>query len=149
MNVALPELDGRIITVPVSFKEASHDGATGGDLRRYVPNVEQTDSVASLAARYARLAHTPVAERKVAIVLSNYPTKAARLGNAVGLDTPASAIKLLNAMRDAGYCVEEIPEDGDELMRRLIERCTYDADFLTPEQMRNAEGRVSAGEYAE
>ncbi|MCY4578969.1 MAG: cobaltochelatase subunit CobN, partial [Chloroflexi bacterium] len=80
--------------------------------------------------------------------LSNYPTKASRLGNAVGLDTPASAINLLNAMRDAGYTVEDIPEDGDALMRQLIERCTYDADFLTPEQMRNAEGRVSADEYA-
>ena len=150
MNVALPELDGRIITVPVSFKETvSHNGtATGGELRRYVPNIEQTEAVASLAARYARMAHKPASERKIAIVLSNYPTKASRLGNAVGLDTPASAINLLNAMRDAGYTVEDIPEDGDELMRRLIERCTYDADFLTPEQMRNAEGRVSAEEYA-
>ena len=149
MNVALPELDGRIITVPVSFKEAvSQNGVGGGELRRYVPNTEQTEAVASLAARYARMAHTPASERKIAIVLSNYPTKASRLGNAVGLDTPASAINLLNAMRDAGYMVEDIPEDGDELMRRLIERCTYDADFLTPEQMRNAEGRVSADEYA-
>ena len=149
MNVALPELDGRIITVPVSFKESvSQDVAAGGELRRYVPDSEQTEAVASLAARYARLSHTPASERKIAIVLSNYPTKASRLGNAVGLDTPASAINLLNAMRDAGYTVEDIPEDGDELMRRLIDRCTYDADFLTPEQMRNAEGRVSAEEYA-
>ena len=150
MNVALPELDGRIITVPVSFKEsASQNGAAaGGELRRYVPNIEQTEAVASLAARYARMAHTPASERKIAIVLSNYPTKASRLGNAVGLDTPASAINLLNAMKEAGYTVEDIPDDGDELMRRLIERCTYDADFLTPEQMRNAEGRVSADEYA-
>ena len=149
MNVALPELDGRIITVPVSFKESlSQNGATGGELRRYVPDSEQTEAVASLAARYARMAHTPASERKIAIVLSNYPTKASRLGNAVGLDTPASAINLLNAMKEAGYTVENIPEDGDELMRRLIERCTYDADFLTPEQMRNAEGRVSAEEYA-
>ena len=148
MNVALPELDGRIVTVPVSFKEAvSQNGTTGGELRRYVPNMEQTEAVASLAARYARMAHTSPSERKIAIVLSNYPTKASRLGNAVGLDTPASAINLLKAMRDAGYAVEDIPEDGDELMRRLIERCTYDADFLTPEQMRNAEGRVSAAEY--
>ena len=173
MNVALPELDGRIITVPVSFKEmvdssfdrlrtneivaaGNHphpslppqgEGTAGGELRRYVPNLEQTEAVASLAARYARLAHTPASERKIAIVLSNYPTKASRLGNAVGLDTPASAINLLNAMRDAGYTVEDVPSDGDELMRRLIERCTYDADFLTPEQMRNAEGRVSASEY--
>ena len=150
MNVALPELDGRIITVPVSFKEAvSQNGAAaGGELRRYIPNIEQTEAVASLAARYARMARTPASERKIAIVLSNYPTKASRLGNAVGLDTPASAINLLNAMKEAGYTVNDIPDDGDELMRRLIERCTYDADFLTPEQMLNAEGRVSAKEYA-
>ena len=157
MNVALPELDGRVITVPVSFKESfssqvsgvrSQGMVGGGELRRYVPDLGQVEAVCSLAARYARMARTPVSERKVAIVLSNYPTKAARLGNAVGLDTPASAINLLNAMRDAGYTVEDIPEDGDELMRRLIDRCTYDADFLTSEQMRNAEGRVSADEYA-
>ena len=52
-------------------------------------------------------------------------------------------------MRDAGYVVEDIPSDGDELMRQLIDKCTYDAEFLTPEQMRNAEGRVSSAEYAE
>ena len=148
MNVALPELDGRIITVPVSFKEAvSQDGAGSGELRRYAPNVERIESVAALAARYAKLRRTPLSERRVAIVLSNYPTKASRLGNAVGLDTPASAINLLLMMRDSGYTVEDIPSDGDELMRRLIERCTYDADFLTPEQMRNAEGRVSSADY--
>ena len=118
MSVALPELDGRIITVPVSFKESvSQNGAGSGELRRYIPNVERTESVAALAARYAKLRGTPVAERKVAIVLSNYPTKASRLGNAVGLDTPASAINLLLAMRDAGYTIEDIPSDGDELMR--------------------------------
>ena len=149
MNVALPELDGRIITVPVSFKESvSQNGAGSGVVRRYVPNIERTESVAALAARYAKLRGTPPAERRIAIVLSNYPTKASRLGNAVGLDTPASAINLLHTMRDAGYSVEDIPSDGDELMRRLIDKCTYDADFLTPEQMRNAEGRVSAAEYA-
>ena len=148
MNVALPELDGRIITVPVSFKETvSQNGAGSGELRRYIPNIERTESVAALAARYASLRRTPVSERRIAIVLSNYPTKASRLGNAVGLDTPASAIALLLSMRDAGYTVDDIPSDGDELMHRLIERCTYDAEFLTPEQMRNAEGRVSATEY--
>lgn len=168
MNVALPELDGRIISVPVSFKEklvGESGAAVGGhrtgvgeeprdsslvsltqpaDVRRYVPDMQQVESVAALAARHARLGRIPASERKIAIVLSNYPTKAARLGNAVGLDTPASAIKLLNAMNDAGYTLQDIPLDGDDLMRRLIDRCTYDADFLTTEQMQNAEGRISS-----
>ena len=149
MNVALPELDGRIITIPVSFKESvSQDSMLGNEVKRYVPNLEQVDSLASLATRYARLSYRPALERKIAFVLSNYPTKASRLGNAVGLDTPASAVNLLNAMKEAGYTVENIPEDGDDLMRQLIERCTYDEEFLTPQQMRNAEGRVPAQTYA-
>ena len=150
MNVALPELDGRIITVPVSFKESvavEGKGELLGAVKRYVPDVEQIRSLASLTSNYAKLSRKPVAERKIAFVLSNYPTKASRLGNAVGLDTPASAINLLNAMKEAGYAVEGIPEDGDTLMRQLIERCTYDVEFLTPQQMRNAEGRVSKEAY--
>ena len=51
----------------------------------------------------ARLRHVPPAQRRVALMLSSYPTKHARIGNAVGLDTPASAVALLRAMRDAGY----------------------------------------------
>jgi cobaltochelatase CobN len=149
MNVALPELDGRIITVPVSFKESVDDDSLfGGEVKRYVPDVEQVESVASLAARYARLSGTPVSERRIALVLSNYPTKASRLGNAVGLDTPASTINLLNALKNAGYTVEDIPENGDDLMQRLIDRCTYDKEFLTPEQARMAEARVPAEAYA-
>ncbi len=52
----------------------------------------------------------------MAVVLSAYPTKRSRLGNAVGLDTPASAIDLLHALADAGYEVGEFPADGDSLM---------------------------------
>ena len=36
-------------------------------------------------------------------MLSAYPTKHARVGNAVGLDTPVSAVRLLRRLRDAGY----------------------------------------------
>ena len=52
INVALPEFDGRIISVPVSFKERG--GAQSGDL--YVPHHERADRVAGIAARLARLA---------------------------------------------------------------------------------------------
>ena len=149
MNVALPELDGRIVTVPVSFKESAGGPVMGGaEVRRYVPVPEHVETVASLTARYARLRRTPVSQRKVAIVFSNYPTKAARIGNAVGLDTPASAIHLLHALKEEGYTVDDIPQGGDELMDRLIDRCSYDEEFLTQEQARRAVGRVPAAEYA-
>ena len=82
-QVAVPEFDGRLITVPFSFKETDADG-----LPHYVPDPERCRRVAEIAVNHARLRHIPPAERKIAIVLSAYPTKHARIGNAVGLDTP-------------------------------------------------------------
>ena len=91
-QVAVPEFDGRIITVPFSFKETDADG-----LPPYVPDPERCRRVAEIAVNHARLRHIPPAERKIAIMLSAYPTKHSRIGNAVGLDTPVSLIRLLRA----------------------------------------------------
>jgi cobaltochelatase CobN len=156
MNVALPEFDGRIISVPISFKEetASSPNSTIGNgkmvsnrLQRYVAQPDRIDLVARLAARWANLRHKANAEKRVAIIMSNYPTKDARIGNAVGLDTPASVINLLNALQEAGYRVEDIPANGDELVHRIIERCSNDRESLTEEQMRLAVGHVSSRQY--
>lgn len=97
-QVAIPEFDGRIICVPFSFKETDADG-----LPYYAADKERCSRLAGIALGYARLRHTPPAQRKVALVLSAYPTKHSRIGNAVGLDTPVSAIRLLRALREAGY----------------------------------------------
>src|SRR5205823_4795219 len=73
----------------------------------------------------------------------------ARIGNAVGLDTPASVINLLQALREAGYTVGEIPPDGDALIHTLIETCSYDREFLTDRQVEQAAGKVAARQYRE
>src|SRR5207302_11156767 len=87
------------------------------------------------------------AGKKVALVLSSYPTKHARVGNAVGLDTPASAVLLLQAMRSAGYDVGEFPEDGDELVHTLIAAGGHDVEWLTEEQLSAAVARVPLKDY--
>ncbi|WP_343601905.1 cobaltochelatase subunit CobN, partial [Mycobacterium sp.] len=111
-QVAVPEFDGRIITVPFSFKEIDDEG-----LISYVPDPERCARVAGLAVRHAQLRRIPAADKRVAVVFSAYPTKHARIGNAVGLDTPASAVRLLRAMRAHGYRIGELPgvdaQDGD------------------------------------
>ena len=150
MSVALPEFDGRLISVPISFKEeAPADGSGGlsGRLQRYVPREDRVELVARLAIKQANLAVKPNSEKKIALILSNYPTKDARIGNAVGLDTPASAVLVLNALKDAGYRVTDIPETGDELVHRIIERCSNDRDSLTEEQLRLAAGHVTVAQY--
>jgi cobaltochelatase CobN len=146
MNVALPEFDGRIITVPISFKE-SLNGSEGTEAAHYAPVADRIDRVAGLALRFAALRRKPNRDKRVAFILTNSPGKAAKIGNAVGLDAPASLLRILAAMADAGYDVGELPPDGDTLIHALIDRCSYDETFLTSEQLANAVGRVHAEEY--
>jgi len=149
MNVVLPEFDGRINTVAISFKEEGEfDEAIGSAVKRYVPKADRVDYVARLALNFAGLRRTAPSDKKLAILFGNYPTKAARIGNGVGLDTPASVMNLLRALRDAGYDVgDDLPTDGDDLMHRLIDRCTNDEEFLTDDQLRGAVGHVSLATY--
>jgi cobaltochelatase CobN len=143
MQVALPEFDGRLITVPFSFKEAGSDG-----IPRYVADPERAARLAGIAVRHARLASTPNKAKRVAIMLSSYPTKHARIGNAVGLDTPASAVGLLRAMREAGYDLGDgFPEDGDTLIHSLIAAGGHDTEWLTEDQLRAAPARVPLSAY--
>jgi cobaltochelatase CobN len=145
MQVAVPEFDGRLVTVPFSFKEASGDGVPV-----YAADPERAARVAGIALAHARLRYTPPARRRLAIMLSSYPTKHARVGNAVGLDTPASAVVLLRALREAGYDLGEgFPEDGDTLIHALIAAGGHDVEWLTEGQLAAAPMRVPAARYAQ
>ncbi|WP_283616484.1 cobaltochelatase subunit CobN [Mycolicibacterium poriferae] len=154
-QVAVPEFDGRLITVPFSFKEIDDEG-----LISYVADPERCARVAGLAVRHARLRSVPASEKRVGVVFSAYPTKHSRIGNAVGLDTPASAIALLRAMREHGYDVGDASGleagdlttilasgDGDALMHALIERGGQDPEWLTDGQLAGNPIRVSARDY--
>ncbi|HEU0070922.1 MAG TPA: cobaltochelatase subunit CobN [Alphaproteobacteria bacterium] len=127
MNVALPEVDGRLITRAVSFKSASlRDEPTQADIVSYAPIPDRLRFVAQLAAAWARLRRKPASERRVALVLANYPNRDGRIGNGVGLDTPASAVVILKALQDAGYETRDLPADGAELVARVLAGQTND-----------------------
>ncbi len=143
MQVAIPEFDGRLITVPFSFKEEGPDG-----IPVYAADPERAARLAGIAVRHARLAALPNQAKRVAIMLSSYPTKHSRVGNAVGLDTPASAVGLLRALRAAGYDLGDgFPEDGDTLIHTLIAAGGYDAEWLTEDQLTAAPARVPLAAY--
>ena len=121
MNVALPEVDGRILSRAVSFKgRARRDDATETDVVEYIPLADRVDFTAALAANWARLRCKGAGERRIALVLANYPNRDGRIGNGVGLDTPAGTTAVLRALAREGYRVEDIPADGDSLIDTLV-----------------------------
>jgi cobaltochelatase CobN len=104
MNVVLPELDGRLLTRAISFKaEAPADPRLEFASVRHQPEPDRVDYVARLAAAWARLGRTPAKDRRLALVLSDYPARGGRTGYAVGLDTAASAAEILKLLGDQGY----------------------------------------------
>ncbi len=130
MNIALPEVDGRIITRPISFKkQLDKDALTDADLVVYEPYQAGCQWIADLAKRYIALGQKKNAEKKIALVLPNYPNKDSRLANGVGLDTPESAAAFLNAIKAAGYTLDDTTNwDSAALMERLTQHITNDLD---------------------
>ncbi|KPF69668.1 hypothetical protein IP69_09945 [Bosea sp. AAP35] len=105
MQVALPEFDGRLGTIPVAFKAEITDPATGLATRRLVPDPEGVAALADLVTSWTALASKPVAARRLALVMSDYPARGGRAGFAVGLDTPASVGVIQGLLAAAGYAV--------------------------------------------
>ena len=129
MNVALPEIDGRLFGTVIGFKEEETRLAEiEFTLKRLKPDFSQISHVADWVRNWASLRHVPPSNKRLAIILSNYPNRDGRIGNGVGLDTPASTVKMLSRLRAAGYLVEPCPQDGEELMRWLQSGVTNDRE---------------------
>ena len=128
MQIALPEMDGRIITRAVSFKGLSHRcELTQTEVVSYQPEPDRIAFVAELARRWCRLRSLPAADKRIALILANYPGSEGRIGSGVGLDTPASVIAILRSMQAEGYALgDAIPADGDALMQKLQEGIAND-----------------------
>ncbi len=158
MNVVLPEFDGRIITHPICFRsnndcestapsKTESNKVSSATIYETVP--DRISKLASLVARTVRLAKLANRDKKIAFVLTNSSSKASQVGNAVGLDAPASLMLLLKSLKTAGYSIAELPENGDELIHSLLDLCSYDETFLSEKQTRSCMGKISPREYSQ
>ncbi|PCJ89390.1 MAG: cobaltochelatase subunit CobN [Hyphomicrobiales bacterium] len=121
MHVVLPEIDGRILSQVISFKEqGTFDALSECTPVRFVPLQNRVERLAQQATKLARLGSIEPSAKKIGVILSNYPNKDGRLANGVGLDTPASAIAVMQAMGEAGYDVSGMPENDKALMDLLM-----------------------------
>ena len=145
MNVALPEVDGRIITRAISFKSvANWHPQLETDVVVYQPLLDRVNYIAELAKNWVNLANKNNRKKKVALILANYPNKDGRIANGVGLDTPTSCINILQALAGKNYHIENIPADGDELIFRLTQGLTNDLEMRS---QRRVNQYLSLSEY--
>lgn len=139
MNIALPEIDGRIITRAISFKSpVGKDALTDSDILQYSTHEEGCDFVVAFANNWIKLSQKAQADKHVALIMPNYPNKDSRLANGVGLDTPASIVQILQALRSAGYDTGDyIPANSEELIALITHYVTNDTDttFYRPYQI--------------
>lgn len=131
MHIVLPELDGRLITQPISFKGlAWRSERSQSDVVCYQPYLPGMDFVAELARNWMALARKGNADKRIALILANYPTRDGRIGNGVGLDTPAAALNILKALQEQDYPVADLPDSGTALIHQLLGGVTNDLDSL-------------------
>lgn len=114
MHVVLPELDGRILAGAISFKA----GETSASLTNQ-PEPDRVDQVAERISAFLRLRQTSRAERRIVIILPDYPSAPGRTGYAVGLDVPQSVLGILQELSVTGYYVSGIPGSPRELLDLL------------------------------
>jgi magnesium chelatase subunit H len=108
---ALPELDGAIDTIPL--------GGLVGENIYLVP--ERVQRLIGRIKNWVALRQTPASKRKIAIILYGFPPGYGAVGTAALLNVPRSLLKLLHALKEQGYIVGDLPEDGEELIRWVKE----------------------------
>ncbi|HGY5542382.1 MAG TPA: cobaltochelatase subunit CobN [Prochlorococcus sp.] len=146
LQVVLPELDGRITTRPGAFRsiQQTHDS-----LSTVVQGMEPDDGGLNWTAdhlkNWIKLRQAQPSQRRIALVLANYPIRDGRIANGVGLDTPASTASILKWLQESGHELgsDAIPADGQELMKCLLSSRTNDPES----QNRPALSYLSLSQY--
>src|SRR5215471_14411690 len=129
MHVVLPELDGRVLTGVVAFKDAlarSEELAFTALASRV--ELDRTAIAADRVTAWVRLARLPRRNRRVAILMPDYPGAKDRAGYAVGLDVPASVLAAIRDLREAGYRADGAPDTSRALLDGLA--CRADEAIL-------------------
>lgn len=141
-QVILPEADGVLHTLPVAALDP-----TRLEERAYIPVCERIEKTVRKAVKWGRLKHIKNADKKIVIVLHNYPPKNSNIGTAAGLDSPESLYRLLCNLREQGYVVDGLPGSSKALMTMILAAATNDRRYISDHQIETAVGKMKDGEY--
>jgi cobaltochelatase CobN len=150
-NIAMPEFDGALITVPIAAMTLSQNNSSMETrLVKFDPIPERINKVVRLGINWGKLRHIPNSEKKVAIILHNYPPRNDTIGHAFGLDAAASVMNILTSLKEAGYHMDKLPQDGQALIKEVIDGLTNDRRWNSAAELaQKAVAKVSGQTYAE
>jgi magnesium chelatase subunit H len=106
---ALPELDGAIDTIPL--------GGLVGEEIYLIP--ERVKRLTGRLKNWIQLRKTHPSQRKIAIILYGFPPGYGATGTAALLNVPRSLMNVLNALKEQGYTLTDLPEDGEDLIGQV------------------------------
>jgi cobaltochelatase CobN len=150
-QVALPEFDGCLISVPFgAMIFAQANAVTGDHMVKYAPIPERINKIVRLSLKWAKLRHIPNDKRKIALIFHNYPPRNDTIGHAFGLDSAVSALNILQELQKQQCTLEGLPESGQKLIEDVINGLTNDRRWLNSQELsERAAAKVFSGQYAE
>lgn len=146
-NIAMPEFDGALITVPVAAMDFSQENSSRG-IVKYEPIPERIKKIVRLSINWGKLRRLSNSQKKVAIIFHNYPPRNDTIGHAFGLDSSVSVMNILRDLQAQGYSLAGMPESSQALMDTIINGLTNDRRWASAEELaERAIDRVSAEQY--
>lgn len=135
-NAAMPEMDGNIITLAGAFTDSTaRDPITGAQMVIHEPDAKGISGIVDLAENWGKLTHIANGDKRVAILFHNYPPRNDTIGSAFGLDSKDSVYNMLNILKDSGYTVDHLPENGGAIIEELLSKTTNDLRWLSSGQI--------------
>ena len=148
-NVAMPEFDGTLITVPVAAIDYNQTASSAGTrIIKFEPIEERTKKAVCLAINWGKLRQLHNSQKKVAIIFHNYPPRNDTIGHAFGLDSSASVMNILQDLKKQDYTLDELPESSQKLMDTIIAGLTNDRRWASSQELTDrALDKVSFQQY--
>jgi len=145
-GIAMPEFEGNIepVVVAASRKETDEKTGTEYEIREVIP--ERVEYITQRIAGFVRLARKPTSERKVVFVFHKNECAGleANVGGAAGLDSGESVVRIMNAMAENGYKIEDCPGTGEDLMQLILERkAVAEFRWTTVDEIIHKKGHLS------
>lgn len=147
MSLALPELDGVIDPIVFSFENSCSSNVEAFTLHE--PLEERVERIANRVSRLVKLRNEPSSMKKVAIVLhcSEIGNAEGNIGTALGLDSGQSVIEIMHYLDMSGYTVRNIPKNGQELIKMLIQEGQIWPGKWSPSMYLNPAVKVKRSTY--